>query len=150
MLLDRLPMPAEAELIREALAIPNARHLSEAHRERLIAAGTQARFKAEKLAKSDADDVNGKRCWMFALISGALWHDAALRQAKATGRPFAIALVKAGTPTEEAQQDTKPGVIYKNLAPCSRRNAPSSRAENLFRQPRHYRTPAKSYPGNAE
>jgi hypothetical protein len=67
LILDRLPSAQESELIRGALGIPKARHLSEERRAKLTAAGTlalrdfrqranaQARFQAGFNAKSDAD-----------------------------------------------------------------------------------------------
>jgi hypothetical protein len=44
MILDRLPSKSEAGLIREAVGIPQARHLSEAHKQKLLRSGTQSRF----------------------------------------------------------------------------------------------------------
>jgi hypothetical protein len=57
MILDRLPSTAEAKLIWEALGIPKARHLSDEHRGKLIAAGTGSRFQSDLPAKSASSDA---------------------------------------------------------------------------------------------
>jgi hypothetical protein len=57
--LDRLPTMAEGAIIREALAIPKARHLSDERRERQIAALTQSRLLAGFTAKSGVSGIPG-------------------------------------------------------------------------------------------
>jgi hypothetical protein len=54
LILDRLPTKAEGAIIRDVVGIPKARHLSDEHREKLIAAGAQGRFQPGTAPKSGA------------------------------------------------------------------------------------------------
>jgi hypothetical protein len=55
--LDRLPTQAEAKEIRIILGIPKGRHLSEEHRQILIAAGSQTRIRPALSAKTPSADT---------------------------------------------------------------------------------------------
>ena len=55
--LFRLPTPDEAVMIREVLGLRKQRHLSQSHREALIAGGSTHRFRARRSAEAPLPDI---------------------------------------------------------------------------------------------